>query len=101
MADKPSETESLGKVATALYAIKSTLRTAAIVGSAVLLGISAVAALILATAPTSARVVSGRQIECMFRETVSLNWPHHLLGFKSHLESLQKFLRSGEPSLPY
>ena len=91
MADMASETESLGKVATAIYAIKSALRTAAIVASMILLGTSVVAALIFAAAPAGARVASGQQIECMYREMVSLNSPRDMLGFRSYLEPIQKF----------
>lgn len=89
-----SETPKAGVVARIYAKIKRAIQSITIVVGAILLGISVVAALIFAGAPAGARVASGQQIECMYREMVSQNWPRDMVGFKSYLsylEPVQKF----------
>jgi hypothetical protein len=83
-----SETPKAGIVAGIYAKIKRAIQSITIVIGAILLGISVVAALIFAEAPAGARVASGQQIECMYREIVSLNWPRDMVGFKSYLEPI-------------
>src|SRR5262249_55468284 len=86
------EEPSAGIVATihamikrAIQATVRAIQATAIVVGAILVGTSVFAALILAIAPAGASITSDKQIECMYREVVSLKWPRDIFDAKRSL----------------
>ena len=74
-----------------IYAkIKRAIQSVAMVVGAILVGTLVFTALILATAPAGASIISYGQVECMYREVASLQWPRDLFDSKRSLDTLQR-----------
>jgi hypothetical protein len=73
-----SKAPKAGIVATIHAIVKRAIQSTVIIVSAILVGTSVFAALILATAPAGGSITSYKQVECMYREVASLRWPRDL-----------------------
>jgi hypothetical protein len=85
-----TETQRVGAVATIYAKIKRAIQSLMIVAGTILVGILVFTALILATRPAGVSLMSYGQIECMYREVVSLKWPRDLFDSKRSLDTLQR-----------
>jgi hypothetical protein len=85
-----TETPRAGVVATICAKIKRAIQSLMIVAGTILVGILVFTALILATGPAGVPLTSYGQIECMYREVVSLKWPRDLFDSKRSLDTLQR-----------